>query len=436
MSPAAEALARKEHCRAMRITIITLGSRGDIQPFIALGAGLQRAGYTITLATPTPFEALVRSYGLNYAPVRFDPQEFIKLPEVQLLQRQPLRRMLEGRRVFAPIFERMFDDFWQASQGADAIIYYPCASGTQVGYDCAEKLGVPVIVASLQPSSPTRAFPSFYMPYLPQLGGTYNRLTHFLYERRLWWNIRGWLTPWRKRVLGLPPLPSGGPFPQLRAKRAPYLFGYSPLVIPKPSDWMPWQYVTGYWFLDAPADWQPPAALMQFLEAGPPPVYIGLGSTVIDDPAAFTKIALEALQRTGQRGILLAGWSELGADDLPDTVFRLDAAPFDWLFPRMAAIVHHGGAGTTSAALLAGVPSVFTPFDYDQGDWARLVVGLGVGVQAASIRQLNVDVLAAAIHTAISDQGLRARAAAFGEQIRAEDGVGQAVAIMKQYVPS
>jgi UDP:flavonoid glycosyltransferase YjiC (YdhE family) len=260
-------------------------------------------------------------------------------------------------------------------------------------------------------------------------------LSHHLAHAVLWQTLGGPATNrWRKQRLGLPPWRSyQHMYGAARATGTPWLFGYSPSVLPKPPDWEDYHHVTGYWFLDPPAAWQPPPELLRFLDAGPPPVYVGFGSIVGMDPQHVTGLVQQALAQTGQRGVLLTGWGGLTRETAPDNLCFVDEVPHAWLFPRMAAVIHHGGAGTTGAALRAGVPSLLTPLVGDQHTWAAHVDRLGVGPRVGGLRQLTAEKLAGAIHSAITDAGLRARAAALGEKIRAEDGVGAAVAIIERH---
>jgi UDP:flavonoid glycosyltransferase YjiC (YdhE family) len=213
----------------------------------------------------------------------------------------------------------------------------------------------------------------------------------------------------------------------------PCLSGYSPQVLPKPPDWDDNHYVTGYWFLDAQPDWQPPAELLHFLESGPPPVYVGFGSMSDKAPERQTRLVLRALEITGQRGVLLTGWGAVSSLPTSASVFYVDDVPHSWLFARMAAVVHHGGAGTTAAGLRAGVPSLITPFLLDQYAWADRVVKLGVGPHMPDNQRLTAEKLAHAISTAVTDSALRARAAALGERIRAENGVACAVELIERH---
>jgi sterol 3beta-glucosyltransferase len=238
----------------------------------------------------------------------------------------------------------------------------------------------------------------------------------------------------RADTLDLPPLPR---FADLLVTRAgapiPILYPYSPHLLPVPPDFPPHVHVTGSWFLEPTTAWEPPAALTTFLDAGPPPVYVGFGSMGGKGARRRTQIVLDALARAGQRGVLARGWGGLSMEAAPDTVFALDEAPHDWLFPRMAAVVHHGGAGTTAAGLRAGKPTVICPILGDQPFWGRLVAERGLGPQPIPQRKLSAARLAAAIRQAVENPTIGQRAAVIGAQIRAEDGVGNGVALLEHY---
>jgi sterol 3beta-glucosyltransferase len=238
---------------------------------------------------------------------------------------------------------------------------------------------------------------------------------------------------WRK-AHGLPPQPWGTSVVHRDdGTRVPFLNGWSSHVAPDPPDW-PSRGVetTGYWFLDRPDDWTPPAALTAFLDDGPPPVYVGFGSMAGRDPRRTTRIVLDALRRAGCRGLLASGWGGLSARDLPASVHLCDQVPHDWLFPRVAAVVHHGGAGTTAAGLRAGRPTVVCPFFGDQPFWGRRVHDLGAGPPPIPQTHLTAERLARALRTVTECPSIRARAAAVGEKIRREDGVANAVAFIER----
>ena len=251
-------------------------------------------------------------------------------------------------------------------------------------------------------------------------------------QQMMWQTTRGADNKARADILKMQPAPFLGPFSTLNGQGQIILNGYSPQVIPLAKDWADYIHVTGYWFLDPPQGWEPPIDLVHFLQAGPPPVYIGFGSMPSRKPEEAANLVLQALARSGQRGVLSAGWGGLKNDDLPKTVCMVGSLPHSWLFPQMAAVVHHGGAGTTAAGLSAGVPSIVTPFFGDQPFWAQRVYELGVGPKPIARKALSVERLAEAIRSAVTDTAMREKAADLGKRIRAENGVARAVEVIEQ----
>lgn len=418
----------------MRITIVSLGSRGDVQPMLALAVGLQKTGrFNVRFAAPDNFESLARDYSLDFSPLGVDTQKMLGTSGLE-----PDRNILvwfsNVLRSIKPLAWRIFENTWSACQDAQLIIYsfmgFPA-------YHVAEKLGVPCIMVSPIPGfAPTRAYPNpgGLFPPLP-LGGGYNHLTHLLSGHIFQIFTGPFINRWRKEKLHLPAIPiSRYPYFHMGGRPQPLFGCYSPIISPKPSDWGDNIHVPGYWFLDPPSSWQPSAQLITFLEAGPPLVYIGFGSMANRAPRKTAQLVQEALKLSGQRGILSAGWGGMENANLPGHIFALDSVPHTWLFPRMAALVHHGGAGTTSAGFRAGVPSILVPHMGDQLFWAKRVTDLGVGPRPIPRRQLTSERLAAAITTAVTDQGMRARAAALAERIRAEDGIARAIEIIERLV--
>jgi UDP:flavonoid glycosyltransferase YjiC (YdhE family) len=416
------------------ITLITAGSRGDVQPYIALGLGLRAVGHDVRLATHAIFGDWVADYGLKFSPVEGDP--------LAMARGQSGRDWMEtGRRGFGllrgfrefmgPILDQATKDLMTACANADLILF--AGPTFFAAYNVAEKLDLPFVQAYLQPVNPTREFPSLVYPTRFRGGPLFNYATHAVGGQLFYQMMRPLVNDVRREMLGLRPLSIIGPFLSMVRRRLPVILGYSPTVLPKPKDWSAAEFVTGFWFM-AEADYTPPDELARFLAVDPPPVYVGFGSMTGNDPERLTSIALEALARSGQRGVLLSGWAGLAEGDLPDAILRLDAAPHDWLFPRMAAVVHHGGVGTTHTGLRAGVPNVVVPFFGDQPFWGDRVHKLGAGPQPILQADLTAENLAEAIRAATSDGAMRARAADVGRRIQAEDGVGEAVAIVNRYL--
>lgn len=417
----------------MRIAIIASGSRGDIEPYLALGRGLQAAGHAVRLVAHENFGDWIQAHQVEFWPIEGNPQAVAQSAEMRdLLEKGNflaiLSKMGRDAQVNALAFAK---GGLAACAGTELII--AGLGGMFIGAALAEKLNIEFMQAHYVPFTPTRAYPNALFPALPAfLNGALNRVSYRLAQQMMWQGFRAADAVARQQVLGLPKASCWGPYGSERFTRNPVLYGYSPAVIPPPPDWDSHQQVTGYWFLDSANDWTPPANLLDFLQAGSPPVFIGFGSMSVRDPEGFTRMLVQAAAHTGQRAILLAGWGGLGTIDLPETIFKLEAAPFAWLFPRMAAVVHHGGAGTTSAGLRAGVPSIIVPFFADQPFWGRRVADLGVGPAPIPRKQLTADRLAQAIRIAVTDQAMRHRAAELGAQIRSEDGIARAVEVIAQ----
>jgi sterol 3beta-glucosyltransferase len=415
----------------MNITILTVGSRGDVQPYIALGLGLQAAGHRVTLATNTTFADFVSEHGLPYVPLRAD---YLELAQTRA-GRQALSSgggKLALMKQVMPLLRRILDDAWEAVQAhtPEALVYHP---KVLAGYHLAEKLGVPGFVSLPAPIlSPTRAFPNPVLLAGRSLGGPLNALTYTLLLPLMTAPYSRMVNAWRRETLGLSPRGAFASELARDGRPVPVLYAFSPHVVPVPPDWPATTVATGYWFLHRRADWQPPRALADFIEAGPPPVYVGFGSMTVADPAALTRLVLEALRQAGLRGVLAAGWGGLQREALPGDVFALEAAPHDWLFPRMAAVVHHGGAGTTAASLRAGRPTIVCPFFGDQAFWGERVFALGAGPRPIAQKALTAEKLAAALRAAAGEPRLARRAADLAQMLQAERGVDRAAEVISR----
>ncbi len=419
----------------MRLIILALGSRGDVQPYVALGHGLQAAGHEVCIATHALFEPFVRGHGLGFSLVRANPKELLEGEAGRRASEgnaNPVRTYLNFVHGMSKLIVEAGIDCLAACHSADAILHSPI--GWYLAPHIAEKLQLPHMGAYIQPMHPTRAYPGFLSPSSRSLGGFLNRQTFLIDEVVFWWVARPAVNQFRKEHLDLPPIPVHTRYVRQWFRETPMIYGYSPHVVPRPADWNRYQRIeiTGYWFLDTPQEWQPSRELARFLAAGPAPVYVGFGSMNTRKPQETTKLILQALSETGQRGILLTGWGGLRQTDVPDTVFVGEEIPHDWLFPRVAAVVHHGGAGTTAAGLRAGVPSVVVPFFIDQPFWAQRVADLGVGPAPIPRHRLSAERLGSAIRQAVGDGAMQRRAGELGVRIRAEDGVGQGVAAIER----
>jgi UDP:flavonoid glycosyltransferase YjiC (YdhE family) len=403
----------------MRIKYMATGTSGDVRPAIAFSLGLQKAGHQVSVITTPDFKALVTTVGLEYISITDDEiGEFIPEP--------PTKKLL--------------NKLWNVFQDADAII---CIHYWFLCSYIAEKLKIPFFISSVIPFSPTNSFPFAFASSKPNLGRILNALSYHFVDQRLWQFLRKSLNQWREEDLSLPPLSYwSGIIRWLDRKQIPCLYHHSPALLAKPPDWQDWVHVTGYWFLDNNS-WQPPKDLVAFLEAGSPPIYIGFGHEHEEEwnsktltKETLTKIVLEALKRSGQRGILLKG-KDYGFSDriqLPKEVFTIEWASFEWLFPRMAAIVHHGGLGTIHAVLKAGVPSIIVPYDVDNVFWGNRLVELGLSPPLIQQKQLSAEKLTEAINFVVTNKSIFQKAAEISQQVRREDGVTTAVKIFHQHL--
>ncbi len=417
----------------MRVLIATAGTRGDVQPYVALGRGLTRAGYEVRLLAPSPFAGLAARAGLQFVPVDVDARGVF---EAGLRRAGPrtFPLMREFFRQARHVFRQYFVVALNAARDVDLVLF--AALGFPAAH-VAEALGIPYVGAYLQPATPTRAFPVPFAPPLPRwmpLQGAYNWLTFRLTNWLVAFTVRATVNQCRQEILNLPPKPWRF-YASVDVAPIPILYGFSPRVVPRPPDWPPWIHVVGYWFLDE-EDVRPPSDLVAFLEEGPPPVYVGFGSVVDVDAESLTRVTVEALHMSGQRGVLLGGWARLGGARLPPTVMHVDEVPHGWLFPRCAAVVHHGGAGTTAAGFRAGVPQVIVPFYFDQPFWGRRAHALGVAPEPIPRRDLSAPRLAAAVESAVQGAEMRGRARALGQHIQEEDGVAAAIAALERMLAS
>jgi len=422
----------------MKITILAIGTLGDVQPLVALGKGLQAEGHEVSVATHAAFETFILTNKLGFFLIEGNIKEAFQ-SEAGRAAYQGGWNFIKSWHNFARMIKQLIihagTDAWTACRDADAILFSPI--GYLFGPHIAEKLNIPAMAAYFQPIHLTGAFPSFISPTQRNLGSIFNQFTHIVAELMYWLPYRSMINKWREECLNLPPIPLTVNYvKQMRRQRYPAIYGISPNVLPKPPDWGNNIEITGYWFLDSSEDWNAPKDLVDFLGSGPPPVYVGFGSTNTGKPKEITDLIIQALKLTNQRGVLSMGWGGFSQSDLPDNVFKAESIPHDWLFPQMATVIHHGGAGTTAAGLRAGIPSIIVPFFVDQPFWGQRVSELGVGPKPIPIKRLSIDRLAVAIMKAVSDKEIQMRAAMLGKKIRAEDGVNRAVEVINRHISS
>lgn len=403
---------------SLRITCLTIGSRGDVQPYIALCKGFLAEGHRPRIASHAEFEPWVRKHGIDFAPVDGDPAELMRICVENGMF--TLSFLKEASLKFRGWIDDLLSSAWKACQDSDLLIESPSA---MAGIHIAEALAIPYFRAFTMPWTRTRAYPHAFAVPEHKMGGAYNYVTYVMFDNVFWTAIAGQVNRWRKKELGL----RSTNLDKLHPNKVPFLYNFSPSVVVPPLDYSDWIRVTGYWFLDEGSDWSPPKELAAFIKQaradGKKLVYIGFGSIVVSDPAALTKTVIESVLKADVRCILSKGWSDrLGTKDatlpeipLPPEILQIKSAPHDWLFRQIDAAAHHGGAGTTGASLRAGVPTIVKPFFGDQFFFGSRLEDLGVGI---CLKKLNVTVFSRALWQATHSERMIGKAKLLGEQIR------------------
>ncbi|WP_340685529.1 glycosyltransferase [Amycolatopsis coloradensis] len=402
------------------VVIVAPGSRGDVQPCIALGRGLD--GDRVRVLAAERFRTLVTGHGLDFAPLSADPSEILGSDGGrEWTEGRTSATFLRGLRgALAPVMERLLADVQGGAAGADLVLAPTLGF---LGAHLGASLGVPDVELHYQPSVPTRAFAHPLVPWAAKAGPCGRRLSFRAVDAVAWQVLRPEVDRWRERSLGLPAAGLRGP----RRSETPVLCGFSDAVVPRPKDWPSRVHVTGYWFLEAPAAWRPDPRLRDFLASGPPPVYIGFGSMRPSEAERTFAAVRTALRRAGLRG-LLGTDAASGDDDL----LTVGDVPHAWLFPRTAAVVHHGGAGTTAAALRAGVPALVCPVFSDQPYWGDRVFRLGAGPRPLPLRGLTADSLTARLLELSGNLLYRRGAQYVAGRLRDEDGVARAREVLRE----
>jgi sterol 3beta-glucosyltransferase len=410
----------------VNITILTYGSRGDIQPFLPLSRGLMERGHKVILAAPLRFKNLVEQQGIPFAEIAGDPEDLSR--RFNNAGYNFIKQMRELLDHAVQIGAEVLRQTEETCKDADLIIHtFAHAVGA---HTVACEKNIPDIHVQLFPMfTPTGDYANVTMP---DFGiRALNRFTHVLSMQISWLTARLGFEQVRRRA-GLPKRKLIFPFKDdSRRPLTPILCAWSPIVIPPSKDWTPNVHVTGYYFFPQNTAYTPPPELDSFLESGQPPVCISFGSMVNKDAKRINDIVCRVLQETNNRGVILSGWGGV-ADRSTSDVLYLESAPHDWLLPKCKMVIHHGGAGTTSAGLRAGIPNVVVPFTADQPFWGRRVNQIGAGPSPILVKNLSVENLARAIVEAESNLVIE-QSKLIGEKIRAEDGVARAIQIIENH---
>ncbi len=410
-----------------RIAMATIGTQGDVQPYLALAVAMKERGYSVVLGTSDDFESLTKSYGIEFHSLGSSIQEFVTQSQFDKAMSQNfLANAPALLRQGQKIVDRAARAAWDMCQGADVILFH---MNTSFAVDIAEALDIPAIVVALQPLNATSEFP-LCVHYTPTFGRAINKLTYTtMTVQQIYYNLpRNKL---RRELMDLEPRKKGGFFKDTDGRPLWVLNAFSELVSPRPSDWPPTSIVTGYWMLPDRSGWEPDEKFKAFLAAGRKPIYVGFGSMPFG-ANRNTEILREAMRRWDGRVVVARGWGGINAEDLPESVYAIDRAPHDQLFKYVSGVVHHGGAGTTAAGLHHGLPTFIVPQTVDQPYWGRRVYELGCGPKPVRRRKLTGEILADALRDLESNVGYARNAQEVGEKLRAEDGTGRAIEVIEE----
>jgi UDP:flavonoid glycosyltransferase YjiC (YdhE family) len=429
---------------AKRIAIATIGTLGDVQPFVALALTLRKRGYSVVIASTDDFETFITSHGIEFFSLGGDIQAFLR-------QSQFDSAMTKSLILYAPVLLRdgvkvlreAGKRAWLMAQDADAIVFQ---NNTTFCIDIAEALKIPALLTAFQPLNPTNEFPYFEYgldpvdPLLyrfnrepfaksPAFDPLINKLSYTVQKvQQTYWDLpRDRL----RRYLGLKPKKRAAFQDAPRGEPLPILHAYSGTISPAPGDWHDSNIITGFWRLEDTSGWTPPAAFEEFLSKGEAPVYLGFGS-MSWGAQRNTEIIAKALKLWGGRAVIGKGWGGLKEDALPESVFVIDRAPHTELFKHVKAVVHHGGAGTTHTGLYAGRPTFAVPQFFDQPYWGRLIYELGVGPQPVRLRKLTPQILAGALDDLASTPAYARAAEALSDKLKLEDGTNLAVDVIEE----
>lgn len=415
----------------MKIAIVTAGTRGDVQPYVAVGLALQARGHTVTLSAHADDESFIRARGLVAGlPMRGSFREMMEsdLGRAWLTSGDSPRKYARyARELFVPLQRAWCEDADAAVEGADAVAFYGLGAGAA---HAAERRGLPAVALSPWPMVPSREVAPLGAPWMDGFPGVLKLAAGHLIATLAFGSLTAEHLAHRARV-GLPPFRERDILHFVIGSGLPTLHLFSEAVLPRPGDWAPRHEVVGSAFLPE-VPYSPQPGLSEFLGAGPPPVYLGFGSMTGISSEALADLATRAARLARVRAIVASGWAKLMPQSTED-VFVIDEVPHDWLFPRVSTVIHHGGVGTFHEGLRAGRPTVIAAFFGDQPFWGKLNEKLGTGPKALRRADVTAESLAGAIREAESG-GYRGRAEALGVRIRSEDGAARAAERIEQLV--
>lgn len=422
----------------MNISLLTMGTLGDLRPFLALALGLQETGHQVSLAAPENFETYLQQFPISYNSLAGNTQEILESEEGRrwMASGNVKEFMKALQRISHEIRYELQRDLLLACQDCDVMIVHPLLLPHVT--TLSEKLKKPFLLATPFPFvSATKEFPQFLVRAKRLPFGFLNQLTHQVFSK-VWQNSNaGDINEWRSQ-LELAPL-RGSVFKRLAQQRIPILHAYSPSIIPHPKDWGDHNFITGQWKMDDKyipkhSEEKTSDHLAAWLDRGQAPIYFGFGSLPVLEPQNMIDMVLDITKSLNARAIVASGWSNMTVEGTPlqDSVFMIKSAEHEWLFPRCSCVIHHGGAGTTHTALASGTPSMICSTYADQPFWGERITELNVG-RHLPFPKMTKENLTRAIQD-LQDESVKARAAELGKSIKAENGLQNAMDWLEKHL--
>lgn len=437
----------------LKIIILSIGTRGDVQPYIALGIRLQSEGHQVTIATHQEFQEFVCSYGLHYRMLPGNPRDLMELCVSKGMFTPTFMKMAVNK--FIDVMDQLMWVSWQVCQDQDVIIEAPMI---RAGVHISEKLKIPHFIAFTMPFSTTKEYCNPFLTIQQSnsspssISSSFNLFSYFLIERMFWHPMRSRVNRFREECCDLPPLGLNDGANLTIERKVPFLYCFSSVIVPKPMDWPDWVNISGYWLLNqnnhhSNSSFQPSSELIQFINESNSLkynyqgcIYVGFGSIVVseDDVDRLWEIILSGIIESGLRVILSCGWTELNPEkqkliENNENIFAIGSCPHDWLFPQMKAVCHHGGAGTTATGLYAACPTFIVSFFGDQPFWGNRVSQLGVG-STVSWSELTPQNFASNLLSVSYSDDMKMKAKDIAKKLQNEDGISNAIQHIYRYV--
>ncbi|MCB0502698.1 MAG: glycosyltransferase family 1 protein [Bacteroidetes bacterium] len=422
-----------------KITILTIGTSGDVHPFIALGIGLKKAGFEVKIATNADFKSLVEDHGLKFSEIVGNVGASMKTEQVK----KSIDEGGKSREFFnslideaAPLFEQALMEFKSACEDAEIVV--SSALTLHVANYLTDYFDVPLIFCSVNPAGPTAEFHHILAdpPIGPKvMHSAYNKTTHKILTQIIWRYVKAELEPAWNKLMPEVKFSQLDPLEKAFQKKLPLiLMAYSPAILPKPKDWSVLQHVTGYWWLPSLEKYAPEPSLVDFVNEGEPPVYAGFGSMANEKDNMLSKIVIPAIKSLGQRAVILDDGSDLSEFQNDKDLYFIKRTDLNWLFPKMKAVAHHGGVGTTGISIQAGTPTLIVSFIPDQRFWGWQLSQIGAMPKPIPKKSITYQNFHDSLEELLKNESYKTKTLELSVEMKKEKGVDTAVETIINYL--